>query len=79
MGFLFRTGRLHIVSSQTKEIIGSLRANDRVVDFDFLEDGNKMVSLSDSGMFNVWDMRMQQCCHSFSDDVSGFDHHTVIL
>jgi len=63
-----RYGNIHLVTTKTKEWVGSLKMNGEVIAITFNKDGTKMYSHGDSGEVYVWDMSSRKCIHKFTDE-----------
>lgn len=63
-----RYGNIHLMSSTSKEWIGSLKMNGEVISITFNRDGTKMYSHGDTGEIYVWDMSSRKCIHKFIDE-----------
>ncbi|XP_055940135.1 U3 small nucleolar RNA-associated protein 18 homolog isoform X2 [Argiope bruennichi] len=63
-----RYGNIHLMSSKSKEWIGSLKMNGEVIATTFNNDGSKMYSHGDTGEVYVWDMSNRKCIHKFEDE-----------
>ena len=69
--FSFRSGKMYVLDSNTKELISTLKMNGSVDDIAFMNDGRDMLSFGDEGIVHVWDMNSRQCVHTFVDEVSS--------
>ena len=66
--FLGLHGNMHLVSSETKEWMSSLKMNGSVESVSFSPDGATMYSHGSDGEVYVWDMGTRDCVHRFIDD-----------
>ncbi|XP_054716390.1 LOW QUALITY PROTEIN: U3 small nucleolar RNA-associated protein 18 homolog [Uloborus diversus] len=63
-----RYGNIHLVTTKTKEWVGSLKMNGEVIAITFNKDGTRMYSHGDTGEIYVWDMLSRKCIHKFVDE-----------
>ncbi|XP_029650420.1 U3 small nucleolar RNA-associated protein 18 homolog [Octopus sinensis] len=66
--FLGQYGYMHLVSSNSKEYLTSLKMNGSVDAAAFSKDGDRMFSFGSDGQVYVWDMNSRCCIHRFYDD-----------
>jgi len=60
---------MHVLDSNTKELITTLKMNGTVNDIAFMHGGRHMLSVGDEGVVHIWDMNTRQCIHTFIDEV----------
>eukprot|EP00096_Caligus_rogercresseyi_P010840 TRINITY_DN4074_c0_g1_i1.p1 TRINITY_DN4074_c0_g1~~TRINITY_DN4074_c0_g1_i1.p1 ORF type:complete len:542 (-),score=149.82 TRINITY_DN4074_c0_g1_i1:94-1698(-) len=79
-----RFGNIHFFEARSKEMIFTLKMNDRVRSMAFSSDGSTLYSTGDGGEIYIWDIRGQDCAHRFNDDgclggsavaISGNNHY----
>ncbi|XP_071043072.1 U3 small nucleolar RNA-associated protein 18 homolog [Parasteatoda tepidariorum] len=63
-----RYGNIHLVTTKTKEWIGSLKMNGEVVAITFSNDGSKLYSHGDCGEVYIWDLNTRKCILKFTDE-----------
>ncbi|KAE8669888.1 U3 small nucleolar RNA-associated protein 18-like protein [Hibiscus syriacus] len=61
-------GYILLVSSKTKELIGTLKMNGTVCSLAFADDGNRLLSSGSDGEVYHWDLRMRTCFHKAVDE-----------
>ncbi|WAR02891.1 UTP18-like protein [Mya arenaria] len=66
--FLGKYGRMHFISSKSKEWLFTLTMNGSVQSVAFTSDGQQMYSHGDDGQVYVWDVRTRECIHRFMDE-----------
>lgn len=66
--FFGQYGYMHLVSSNSKEYLTSLKMNGSVDAAVFSKDGNRMFSFGSDGQVYIWDMNHRRCIHRFYDD-----------
>ncbi|ELT90857.1 hypothetical protein CAPTEDRAFT_43740, partial [Capitella teleta] len=76
LAFYGMYGRIHLLSSQSKEHICTLKMNGSVEALSFNQSGDVMCSHGDDGQVYVWDMNTRDCIHHFTDD--GCIHGTSL-
>ncbi|KAM7254073.1 hypothetical protein ACFE04_031755 [Oxalis oulophora] len=64
-------GYILLVSTKTKELIGTLKMNGTVRSLSFADDGNQLLSNGGDGQIYHWDLRTRTCIHK-ADDEGGF-------
>ncbi|KAK6120051.1 hypothetical protein DH2020_046181 [Rehmannia glutinosa] len=68
IAFLGNEGYILLVSSKTKELIGTLKMNGTVRSVAFTNDGEKLLSSGGDGKIYHWDMRTRSCFHIGVDE-----------
>ncbi|GFP99577.1 U3 small nucleolar RNA-associated protein 18 homolog [Phtheirospermum japonicum] len=68
IAFLGNEGYILLVSTKTKELIGTLKMNGTVRSIAFTNDGEKLLSTGGDGKIYHWDMRTRTCCHIGVDE-----------
>ncbi|KAL6561655.1 hypothetical protein OROMI_017256 [Orobanche minor] len=68
IAFLGNEGFILLVSSKTKELIGTLKMNGTVRSLAFTNDGQKLLSSGGDGKIYHWDMRTRTCFHIGVDE-----------
>ncbi|KAL2490791.1 U3 small nucleolar RNA-associated protein 18-like protein [Abeliophyllum distichum] len=73
IAFLGNEGYILLVSTKTKELIGTLKMNGTVRSVAFTNDGQQLLSSGGDGHIYHWDLRTRTCFHKGVDDgcVSG--------
>ncbi|KAI8826861.1 WD40-repeat-containing domain protein [Fimicolochytrium jonesii] len=66
--FLGRDGYIILVSKDTKQWIGNLKMNGRIVAVQFSADGESMYSLGGDGEIYIWNLETRKCTHRFFDE-----------
>lgn len=66
--FMGKHGKMHLISSKSKEWITTLKMNGTVNSLAFTNDGTKLFSHGDDGQVYVWDIRSRDCIHRFMDE-----------
>ncbi|KAG8187850.1 hypothetical protein JTE90_001224 [Oedothorax gibbosus] len=62
-----RYGNIHLLTTKSKEWVGTLKMNGEVIAITFNGDGTKMYSHGGNGEVYVWDMNSRKCIHKFED------------
>ncbi|KAL6499533.1 hypothetical protein OROGR_027443 [Orobanche gracilis] len=68
IAFLGNEGFILLISSKTKELIGTLKMNGTVRSLAFTNDGQKLLSSGGDGKIYHWDMRTRTCFHIGVDE-----------
>ncbi|KAE8711448.1 U3 small nucleolar RNA-associated protein 18-like protein [Hibiscus syriacus] len=68
IAFLGNEGYILLVSSKTKELIGTLKMNGTVRSLAFADDGNQLLSSGGDGEVYHWDLRTRTCFHKAVDE-----------
>ncbi|XVE52264.1 hypothetical protein DITRI_Ditri02bG0109100 [Diplodiscus trichospermus] len=68
IAFLGNEGYILLVSSKTKELIGTLKMNGTVRSLAFADDGKQLLSAGGDGQVYHWDLRTRTCFHKAVDD-----------
>ncbi|KAE8657566.1 U3 small nucleolar RNA-associated protein 18-like protein [Hibiscus syriacus] len=68
IAFLGNEGYILLVSSKTKELIGTLKMNGTVRSLAFADNGNQLLSSGSDGEVYHWDLRMRTCFHKAVDE-----------
>ncbi|XWS41077.1 hypothetical protein CRYUN_Cryun17cG0049600 [Craigia yunnanensis] len=68
IAFLGNEGYILLVSSKTKELIGTLKMNGTVRSLAFADDGKKLLSSGGDGQVYHWDLRTRTCFHKAVDE-----------
>ncbi|KAL0458262.1 UNVERIFIED_CONTAM: U3 small nucleolar RNA-associated protein 18 [Sesamum latifolium] len=68
IAFLGNEGYILIVSTKTKELIGTLKMNGTVRSVAFSNDGQQLLSSGGDGQVYHWDMRTRSCFHIGVDE-----------
>ncbi|CAD5116118.1 DgyrCDS5043 [Dimorphilus gyrociliatus] len=61
-------GFMHVITTDTKERIDSLKMNGKVLDFDFNSDGSRLYSCGNDAEVYIWDLNRRQCLRKFIDE-----------
>lgn len=70
IAFLGNEGYILLVSSKTKELIGTLKMNGTVRSLAFTSDGQQLLSSGGDGQVYNWDLRTRTCFHKGVDEGS---------
>ncbi|XP_055808384.1 U3 small nucleolar RNA-associated protein 18 homolog [Solanum dulcamara] len=70
IAFLGNEGYILLVSSKTKELIGTLKMNGTVRSVAFTDDGQQLLSSGGDGQIYHWDLRTRTCIHKGVDEGS---------
>ncbi|KAL3538568.1 hypothetical protein ACH5RR_001934 [Cinchona calisaya] len=68
IAFLGNEGYILLVSSKTKELIGTLKMNGTVRSVAFTNDGHQLLSSGGDGQIYHWDLRTRACFHKGVDE-----------
>lgn len=68
IAFLGNEGYILLVSSKTKELIGTLKMNGTVRSVAFTQDGQQLMSTGGDGQIYHWDLRTMACIHKGADE-----------
>ncbi|KAL1562332.1 U3 small nucleolar RNA-associated protein 18 [Salvia divinorum] len=68
IAFLGNEGCILLVSSKTKELIGTLKMNGSVRSVAFTNDGHQLLSSGGDGQIYHWDLRTRSCFHKGVDE-----------
>lgn len=70
IAILGNEGYILLVSSKTKELIGTLKMNGTVRSVAFTDDGHQLLSSGGDGQIYHWDLRTRTCIHKGVDEGS---------
>ncbi|XVF24408.1 hypothetical protein REPUB_Repub13aG0125300 [Reevesia pubescens] len=68
IAFLGNEGYILLVSSKTKELIGTLKMNGTVRSLAFADDGKQLLTSGGDGQVYHWDLRTRTCFHKAVDE-----------
>ncbi|XVF41147.1 hypothetical protein PTKIN_Ptkin01aG0256800 [Pterospermum kingtungense] len=68
IAFLGNEGYILLVSTKTKELIGTLKMNGSVRSLAFADDGKQLLSSGGDGQVYHWDLRTRTCFHKAVDE-----------
>lgn len=68
IAFIGNEGYILLVSSKTKELIGTLKMNGTARSLAFADEGRQLVSSGGDGHIYHWDLRMRKCFHKGVDE-----------
>ncbi|KAG2719044.1 hypothetical protein I3760_03G249100 [Carya illinoinensis] len=68
IAFVGNEGYILLVSSKTKELIGTLKMNGTVRSLAFADDGRQLLSSGGDGQIYHWDLRKMACIHKAVDE-----------
>lgn len=68
IAFVGNEGYILLVSSKTKELIGTLKMNGTVRSLSFADDGRQLLSSGGDGQVYHWDLRTRTCLHKSVDE-----------
>ncbi|PON95024.1 WD repeat containing protein [Trema orientale] len=68
IAFVGNEGYILLVSSKTKELIGTLKMNGTVRSLAFADDGRQLLSNGGDGQVYHWDLRTRACLHKGVDE-----------
>ncbi|KAL5198715.1 hypothetical protein ABZP36_002227 [Zizania latifolia] len=70
IAFVGNEGCILLVSSKTKQLIGTLKMNGNVRSLAFADGGNQLLSSGGDGHVYHWDLRTRKCIHKGTDEGS---------
>ncbi|KAL2935336.1 U3 small nucleolar RNA-associated protein 18-like protein [Bienertia sinuspersici] len=70
IAFLGNEGYILLVSTKTKELIGTLKMNGTARSLAFTDDGQQLISSGGDGQVYHWDLRTRTCLHKGVDEGS---------
>jgi len=70
VAFFGRDGNIPLVSTSSRQSVGSLKMNGSVRAGAFSADGNDLLTSGSDGVIYLWDMRMQRCRQRYVDEGS---------
>ncbi|KAL1188975.1 putative U3 small nucleolar RNA-associated protein 18 [Cardamine amara subsp. amara] len=70
IAFVGNEGYILLVSTKTKELIGTLKMNGSVRSLAFSDDGKQLLSSGGDGQVYVWDLRTMKCLYKGVDEGS---------
>ncbi|KAJ6931236.1 U3 small nucleolar RNA-associated protein 18 [Populus alba x Populus x berolinensis] len=76
IAFVGNEGYILLVSSKTKELVGTLKMNGTVRSLAFADDGQQLLSHGGDGQVYHWDLRTRACIHKAVDE--GCIHGTAL-
>lgn len=68
IAFVGNEGYILLVSTKTKELVGTLKMNGTVRALTFAEDGHQLLSTGGDGHIYHWDLRTMTCMHKGNDE-----------
>ena len=68
VAFIGNEGYILLVSTKTKELIGTLKMNGTVRSLAFADDGQQLLSSGGDGQVYHWDLRTRTCIHKAVDE-----------
>lgn len=68
IAFLGNDGYIMLVSTKTKQLIGTLKMNGTSRALSFADDGRQLLSSGGDGQVYHWDLRMRKCIHRGADE-----------
>lgn len=68
IAFLGNDGYILLVSTKTKQVIGTLKMNGTSRALSFADDGRQLLSSGGDGQVYHWDLRMRKCIHRGTDE-----------
>ncbi|GAA0173066.1 hypothetical protein LIER_26762 [Lithospermum erythrorhizon] len=68
IAFVGNEGYILLVSSRTKELIGTLKMNGTVRSMAFTNDGQQLLTSGGDGQIYHWDLRTRSCFHKGTDE-----------
>ena len=68
IAFIGNGGYILLVSSKTKNLIGTLKMNGTIRSLAFTDDGSQLLSGGGDGQIYHWDLRTRRCFHKGVDD-----------
>uniref|UniRef100_A0ACD6A6W6 Uncharacterized protein n=1 Tax=Avena sativa TaxID=4498 RepID=A0ACD6A6W6_AVESA len=70
IAFVGNEGYILLVSTKTKQLIGTLKMNGNVGSLAFADGGNQLLSSGGDGHVYHWDLRTRKCMHKATDEGS---------
>ncbi|KAF0907210.1 hypothetical protein E2562_015719 [Oryza meyeriana var. granulata] len=70
IAFVGNEGYILLISSKTKQLIGTLKMNGNVRSLAFADGGNQLLSSGGDGHVYHWDLRTRKCIHKGTDEGS---------
>ncbi|XP_047068579.1 U3 small nucleolar RNA-associated protein 18 homolog [Lolium rigidum] len=70
IAFVGNEGYILLVSTKTKQLIGTLKMNGNVRSLAFADGGNQLLSSGGDGHVYHWDLRTRKCMHKATDEGS---------
>ncbi|KQK05209.1 U3 small nucleolar RNA-associated protein 18 homolog [Brachypodium distachyon] len=70
IAFVGNEGYILLLSSKTKQLIGTLKMNGNVRSLAFADGGNELLSSGGDGHVYHWDLRTRKCIHKATDEGS---------
>uniref|UniRef100_A0A0D9X178 U3 small nucleolar RNA-associated protein 18 homolog n=1 Tax=Leersia perrieri TaxID=77586 RepID=A0A0D9X178_9ORYZ len=70
IAFIGNEGYILLISSKTKQLIGTLKMNGNVRSLAFADGGNQLLSSGGDGHVYHWDLRTRKCIHKGTDEGS---------
>ncbi|KAM0825063.1 hypothetical protein ACQ4PT_069804 [Festuca glaucescens] len=70
IAFAGNEGYILLISSKTKQLIGTLKMNGNVRSLAFADGGNQLLSSGGDGHVYHWDLRTRKCMHKATDEGS---------
>uniref|UniRef100_A0ACD5TT05 Uncharacterized protein n=1 Tax=Avena sativa TaxID=4498 RepID=A0ACD5TT05_AVESA len=70
IAFVGNEGYILLVSTKTKQLIGTLKMNGNVRSLAFADGGNQLISSGGDGHVYHWDLRTRKCMHKATDEGS---------
>ncbi|PKU64298.1 U3 small nucleolar RNA-associated protein 18 homolog [Dendrobium catenatum] len=68
VAFIGNEGYILLVSTKTKELIGTLKMNGTARSLAFVDDGRQLISGGGDGHIYHWDLRLRRCIHKGVDE-----------
>ncbi|KAJ1434889.1 WD40/YVTN repeat-like-containing domain superfamily [Sesbania bispinosa] len=68
IAFVGNEGYILLVSTKTKQLVGTLKMNGTIRSLAFAEDGQKLLSAGGDGQVYHWDLRTRTCIHKGVDE-----------
>lgn len=68
-----KSGHINLITTKSKEWVGTLKMNGEVKALTFNKDGTKMYSHGEAGQVYIWDLGSRRCLHKWTDEgcISG--------
>ena len=70
IAFFGRDGSIPLVSTSSRQAVGTLKMNGTVRSGSFSPNGNELLTSGGDGLIYVWDLRMQRCLRRYIDEGS---------